>query len=70
MIVHLTIFLRFWSNSGYQKSHKTLDFSSLHKLFLAIANQKKKGWGRQREKRGEKREERERERRFQVLQQG
>ncbi len=38
---------------------KHFDFSSLHKLFLAIANQIK-GWGRQREKRGEKkREERE-----------
>ncbi len=46
---------------------KHFDFSSLHKLFLSIANQIK-GWGRQREKRGEKR--REEKRRFQVLQQG
>jgi hypothetical protein len=36
---------------------KHFDFSSLHKLFLAIANQKK-GWGRQREKkRKDKRKE-------------
>jgi hypothetical protein len=45
MYRHLAIFLTFFSNSGYWKSRKTLDFSifNLKYNFLATYIQKKKG---------------------------
>jgi predicted membrane protein len=85
MIVNLALFLRFFSNFGYQKFHKTLDFSTFHIWYsfvgyiyiyiyiyinIYIYSQPKKKAGVGKERREERREERERVRRFQVLQQG
>jgi hypothetical protein len=43
IVTNLAIFLKFWSNSGCQKSHKTLLILAVPtNYFLAIANKNKR----------------------------